>query len=167
MSLQLSKNITDTPVSGVSSLDVSCPVINYGKDYAVVSSNADEATLVNLTTGASTTEKVLVKRASVANVYSNTSIDQSYQAPTKRGVSVVFQINSVYTVTDTADSGYRVDLPVQAHIVLKMPSNDLVTDSVILDAAKRCVSTLFDTGSTGSARILRVFRGSLLPSDMK
>lgn len=166
MSLLLNKNILDTPVSGVPTLDIACPTLNFGVDFAVKESNASEATLINLTGTVSDVETIRVKRADVANVYTNSGIDPSYQAPSKRGQSVVTQINAVYTVTDTADASYRVDLPVQCHLVLKIPHNPLMTEGVALDLAKRCFSTLFDTGSTTSDRLKRVLRGSLVPFDL-
>lgn len=166
MSLSLNKNVLDTPVSGVPTLSVTCPTLNYGVDFAVKDSNSSEAVLVNLTGTVADVETIRVKRSDVANVYTNSGIDPSYQAPSKRGQSVVTQINAVYTVVDSADAAYRVDLPVQCHLVLKIPHNPLITEGVALDLAKRCVSTLFDTGVTTDGRLARVLRGSLVPSDL-
>lgn len=166
MSLSLNKNILDTPVSGVPTLAIACPTLNFAVDYAVKDANASEAALVNLTGTVSDVETIRIKRADVANVYTNSGIDPSYQAPSKRGQSVVTQINAVYTVVDSSDASYRVDLPLQCHLVLKVPHNPLITEGVVLDAAKRCFSTLFDTGSTTSGRLARVLRGSLVPSDL-
>lgn len=166
MSLSINKNILDTPVEGVPTLSIACPTLNFGVDYAVKDANASEATLVNLTGTVADVETIRIKRADVANVYTNSGIDPSYQAPSKRGQSIVTQINAVYTVSDSDDASYRVDLPVQCHLVLKLPHNPLLTEEVALELAKRCFSTLYDTGVTTSGRLKRVLRGSLVPSDL-
>lgn len=100
----------------------------------------------------------------VNNVYSGTSIDPSVYAPTRRGVSLVIQNNVVASVTDTNDSSYRVDLPISAHLVIKVPASDYLTSGQIYDIIRELYSGLYD--QSGSPKIGALIRGALKPNEI-
>lgn len=159
-------NYTDTPISGVTSLELNRGLVNFGKDFAVKLNAPNEAVLTNLTSPVGYPEKFRIRFQDVSNVYQGSNIDPTLYAPTKRGVSVVVQLNETLKVSDTENAGYEVALPVQAHMVLKLPVNSDLTSDHVMALVGRMVSGLFETGSTSPDRLNALLRGSLIPSDL-
>lgn len=166
MSKVVSVNHTDTPISGVTSLTLDRGLVNYGADFKVKQESVDTAILVNLTSPLAFPETFRFKCQEVANVYTGSGIDPSYYAVTKKGVSLVAQLNEVWTITDTTDTSYQVALPVQAHIVLKIPNNENITPAMVETLLARVVSGLYETGSEATTRLQAMLRGSMKPSDV-
>lgn len=105
---------TDTPIGGVSSLNFARGLINYGADFRRKLQNASELVMTNLTSPVDRPEKFRLSYSDVANIYSGTDIDASVYAPSKKGVSVLCQLTEVFSVTDSVDATFRVDLPISA-----------------------------------------------------
>lgn len=165
MSKTINVQHTDTPISGVSSLNFSRGLINFGADFRVKSHSDNEEVITNLTTPLDYPETV---RWSVTNVdpYKGTNISPNLRLPSKQGISLLAQVNEVWKVTDTADATLEYALPVSAHLVVKAPNHSSITADMILTLIGRLVSSLYDTGSTESTRLSALLRGSLTPSDM-
>lgn len=166
MSKVISTNYVDTPISGVTDLKLDRGKINYKADWRVKSQLADEAKLVNITSPVPYPETLRFSVSDVADVYKNSGIETAAQGPTKRGKSILAQINENWTVTDSTDPSFMVALPIQAHLVLKVPNYDLVTPEMVIALVGRLVSGLYETGSTSPARLAAMLRGSILPSDL-
>jgi len=166
MAKQLNTGYTDTPISGVTALELNRGLLNFQADFRVKEESAKELIAVNLTSPVDRIERVKWAATEIANVYTGTPIDPSVMAPSRRGVSIVCQINETWSVTDTVDAAYRVDLPVQAHIVLKVPANENITSAQVEQLVGRLVSGLYDTGSETTTRLTSLLRGSLKPSDL-
>jgi hypothetical protein len=166
MSKTLSVGFTDTPIPDVTTLSLTRGLVNFGADYRVKSSTAGEVVVTNLTSPVDRPERFRIAFSEVANVYSGSGIDPTCYAPSKKGVSVLIQLTDIYSVTDDTDASYRVDLPVSAHLVLKIPSNENITSDAIQALVGRLVSGLYDTGSEETTRIVSLIRGSLTPSDL-
>lgn len=158
---------TDTTVAGVPSLTFPRAVLNFGADFRVKSNQpGKEVVLTNLTSPVDRPEKIRIAFSDVSNVYSGTDIDSSVYAPTKRGVSVLVQLTETISVTDDADSDYRVDLPVSFHLVVKVPASEHITAADIQTGLGRLISGLFDTGVTTTTRLEAILRGSLVPQGL-
>lgn len=158
---------TDTAVEGVPSLTFPRAVLNFGADFRVKSNQpGKEVVLTNLTSPVDRPEKIRIAFSDVSNVYSGTDIDSSVYAPTKRGVSVLVQLTETISVTDNADSDYRVDLPVSFHLVVKVPASEHITAADIQTGLGRLISGLFDTGVTTTTRLEAILRGSLVPQGL-
>lgn len=166
MAKSVNVGYTDTPISGVSSLNFSRGLLNFKADFRMKSNNAGEVVLTNLTSPVDRPEKIRLGYSEVANIYTNTNIDPSVYAPTKQGISVVCQVSEVFSVTDSVDADYRVDLPVSAHLVLKLPSSEFITADMVQTMLGRMISGMYETGSLNTSRIAAILRGSLLPSDL-
>ena len=166
MSKTVNAGYTDTPISGVTSLTFPRGLVNYAADFRVKKDGADEAIITNLTTPVDRPEKFRWSVSDVANIYSGTDIDPSVYAPSKRGVSVLAQVTEVYSVTDSEDPTFRIDLPVSAHLVLKVPASEYLTAAILQTIVGRLVSGLFETGVTTTDRFAALIRGSLLPKDL-
>jgi hypothetical protein len=166
MAKVINSGYIDTPVEGVSSLNFPRAILNLKKDYRVKSNTGKEVILTNLTTPIDRPENIRLAYSEVANVYNGTGIEPSVLAPTKKGVSVLAQITDIISVTDSTDADYRVDLPLSAHLVIKVPSSEFITGVSVQALVGRLLSSLFDTGVSDTTRLEAILRGSLSPSEM-
>lgn len=167
MSKTKSVGYTDTPVAGVTELAFPRQVLNFNKDYrAKTDSSSKEIVLVNLTSPLDRPEKIRIAHSDIANVYSNSGIDASLSAPTKRGVSILCQETNVVSITDATDPDYRIDLPVSYHLVIKVPASEFISATEVQEGLGRLLSSLFDTGSDELSRLEAILRGSLEPADL-
>lgn len=157
-------NANDTvPSGGSATMSVEVDNLNWSTDWAKTTNVAGNSVLTLVSAPPDQPQTARVGLTQVANVYTGTSVDPSYQLPFKRGVSAVAQLNAVYRVTDSDPSILPIDLPVSAHIVLRVPLSSLLTNDHMLAVIARTIPLLFDTSDTSSARIGKVLRGALLP----
>jgi hypothetical protein len=168
MSKTVSVGYTDTAISGVPGpVNFIRGLVNFGADWRKKIATDSELIMTNLTSPVDRPEKFRLSFSEVANIYAGTDIDQAVYAPSKRGVSVLCQLTETYSVTDSTDASFRIDLPISAHIVIKIPASEYLTADMVQTVAGRLVSGLYDTGSTTTARLNAIIRGSLSPSDLK
>lgn len=166
MAKSVVKNYTDTPISGVTSLTLPISVVNFGKDFRVKSDEPGEAILTNLTSPIDRPEKFRFAMSDIKDIYKNSGIDANLYSPSRRGVSVLVQLTDTYTVSDSTDTKYDVALPMEAHLVIKVPSNELISSQMIQDFVGRLTNGLFESGAVNTNRIKSLFRGSLIPTDL-
>lgn len=167
MSKVISTGYTDTAISGVTSLEFPRAILNFEQDFRVKSNNSGkEVVITNITSPIDRPENIRIAYTDIANVYSGTGVEPSILAPSKRGVSILAQVTDVLSVTDTTDADYRIDLPISAHMVIKVPSNDNITAAVVQTLVGRLLSSLFDEGVSTTARLDAILRGSLVPSEL-
>lgn len=166
MAKSVVKNYTDTPISGVTSLTLPMSVVNFGKDFRVKSDEPGEAILTNLTSPIDRPERFRFAMSDIKDIYKNSGIDANLYSPSRRGVSVLVQLTDTYTVSDSTDTKYDVALPMEAHLVIKVPSNELITSQMIQDFVGRLTNGLFESGVVNTDRIKSLFRGSLIPTGM-
>jgi len=159
-------NRTDTPISGVTELSIPIGLVNFGADFRIRTNEPGEAVITNITSPIDRPEKYRFAMNEIRDVYRNTGIDTTLYSPSKRGASVLCQLTDVWTVVDSADPSYEVALPLEGHIVLKLPANENITADMVKAFVGRLVSGLFETGVTSSGRIRTLLRGSLLPQDL-
>jgi hypothetical protein len=167
MAKVISTGYTDTPIGGVSSLTFPRAILNFQKDFRVKTNNpGKEVVLTNLTSPIDRPENIRIAYTDIANIYSGTGVDPTALATTKRGVSILCQVTDVISVTDSVDADYRIDLPVSAHMVIKVPSNGNVDSAMVQTLVGRLLSSLFDQGVSTTARLDAILRGSLVPSEL-
>jgi hypothetical protein len=160
MAKTLNKGYAD---SVVATKNVAIPSLSWGTDFKTKVDDPNEVIVTNVTCPLDRPETIRFGYTEIADVYKNTSIDSSVYAPTKRGIQLLAQVNDVYTVTDSVDTQYRVDLPVQAHLVIKVPANELITADEVNKLIARAVSTFYATATVTSEKIAAMIRGSLRP----
>lgn len=163
MSKVISVGYTDTIATPKS---VSIPDLDWAVDFTPKTTKDGLAILTNLTSPLDRPENVRISFGEIANIYDGTKVDPSYLGTSKRGVSVLVQINDIFSLTESTDPTYRVDLPVAAHIVLRIPACEYITPDMVKTLVFRAVSALFGTGDVSSARISALLRGSLVPSEL-
>lgn len=166
MTKQLVLNRADTAISGVPSLSLPLAVLNLPVDFVTKTRSNKEVVLANLTSPLGAVETIRFAVNDVANVYSGTQIQPTMWATSKHGVSILAQLNDIFSVTDTVDASFRQDLPVSAHIVLKVPDSELITGDVLKAIVGRLVDALFDSGAVASSRLVALARGSLIPANV-
>lgn len=159
-------NRIDTPISGVPSLTLPIGLVNYGADFRVKSNEPGEVVITNLTSPTDRPERFRFAMSDIKDIYRNTGIDPSLYSPSKRGISILGQLTDVWTVVDSADPSYDVALPMEAHIVMKIPASEYLTADMVLAFLGRTVNSLLETGVNNSNRLKALLRGSLLPLDM-
>lgn len=163
---QVSFGYTDTPISGVTSLDFPRGLVNFGADFRTVVNKPGEAILTNITSPADRPEKFRIALSTVNNVYQGSGISPSVQAPSVRGSNLLVQLTEIVTITDSVDTGYRVDAPLSLHLVFKVPAIEQITEDHVMTAFGRLVSGIFETGSESNLRLKAELRGALIPSDL-
>lgn len=166
MSKAISLNRTDTAVSGVTELSLPISVLNYAADWVVRSDGPTEAIIANLTSPIDCVETFRWGMSEIKDIYQGKGINPTVYAPTRRGARMFCQLNDIWTVTDLTDPTYRVDLPVEGHIVLKVPAHELVTADQVKAFLGRIVDGMFNTGVITSERLSAMARGSLLPKGL-
>lgn len=162
MSKSVNVNYTDS--NPESSENLRMQEVDFGDDYAKIKDIAGEAIITNLTSPTDCPETFRFSTTSIADVYKNSGITPEYRSPSKRGYSLLSQNRAVYTITDTTDPSYRVDLPIEAHIVIKAPSDANITSDMLRALLGRTARGFFE--SNGECRIPAMARGSLVPSDL-
>lgn len=164
MSKVVDLHIADTPISGgPEALSVNLPAINWKEDWSKTKDVSGSAALSYKPAPFDTPQTALFSASKVANIYTGSPVDASYQLPYKRGMSILCQLNLVATVTDTGDPTYRVDLPISAHVVIKAPLSGLITVGNIRTVAERSFSLIYEQGVVDDSRLTELFKESMLP----
>lgn len=163
MTKTISWGHTDTPVDGVPTQALTRPVLNFGENFRVKADKANEVVIANLTSPLDRPEHFRFATSDIRDVYSSTDIDPSVYAPSKRGVSLLAQMTDTLSVTDDTDADFRIDLPISAHIVIKVPASEHIDAQIVESAMARLISSLYETGSDELTRIDSMLRGSLTP----
>lgn len=166
MGKTVNKNVTDTAISGVSALDLSRGLVNYGADFRTKQNDPQEAVVVNMTSPLSFPEKFRFGRTEIANVYKGTGIDPAFYPPSRQGLQLLVQLSDTWTVTDSTDPTYQIALPVSAHMIIKVPNSEFISAADVEGLVGRLVSGLYETGSETTERLSALMRGSLLPKDI-
>lgn len=166
MSKTTSFGYTDTAPAGGATKTLTRPNLNYAANFAVNINTDAKCVITNLTSPVDQPETFRWQESNVANIYEGSAIDPSVYATSKAGVSVVAQVNNILRVTDTVDPTFQVDLPMSVHMVIKVPRSQYITSANIETVVARCVASLYDTDSTGTTRIDKLVRGSMLPSTL-
>lgn len=164
MAKKISVNYTDTAISGATPMTLSLPTLNYAVDYRVRGDEPNEAIITNLTSPIDAPERIRWAHNDIKDVYKNTGIDPTLYYASRRGTQILCQLTDVLTVTDDSSPDYLAELPVSAHLVIKVPNNDLITEDVVMTLIKRMLAGLYETtGTTTTSRLRSLLRGSLLP----
>lgn len=162
--MSINNGYSDTPISGVSTLDFPRGLVNYPVDFRIMSESAGEIKLTNLTSPLDRPEVVRVAHSIIPDVYKNSGISANVQPPSTKGVSILCQVTNVYR--DTTIAASPIDLPISAHIVIRVPAHSSVTAAVVEAHVGRLISSLYETGSTGTSRLESLLRGSLQPAGL-
>jgi hypothetical protein len=91
-------------------------------DWTKTECTRDRVVLVNANSDYSAPNHVRIERSRIANVYEGSGISTNYQLPSKRGVKLFMQCNSIATVSDSTDPTVRIELPYAASLTMRVPA---------------------------------------------
>lgn len=163
MSYSINTGYTDTVTT---TKNVAIPDLSYVSDFTVTTDTAKEAILTNITSPMDRVETIRFGSTDIKDVYTGTGIDPAFMAPSHKGVSIVMQMNDIWRYCDATNLALpQIDLPISAHIVLKVPKTSYVTADQFLSALTRAFSLAFATGSVTSTRLYSLLKGALDPTE--
>jgi len=91
-------------------------------DWTKTECTRDRVVLVNANSDYSAPNHVRIERSRIANVYDGSGISTNYQLPSKRGVKLFMQCNSIATVSDSTNPTVRIELPYAASLTMRVPA---------------------------------------------
>lgn len=148
------------------------PTLNYVNDFSEKKTDtASEVILSNLTCPLDQPETLRYAIQNIKDVYDGTGIEPSYRSVSHRGVSLVVQLRDILRVTQSetetqcCDPGI-IDLPIETHIVFRVPISQYVDADTVLTVMKRNVAGVFDPTGVTSKQLNALLRGSLNPRDL-
>lgn len=158
--MSTSWNYNDTSDTAVGSINPM--TLNYRQDFAVKNNDGKNVVLTNVKSPLDRVETIRYGLQRVSNVYSGTGLEAAHFAQTKAGGSILIQDNTVLSETD--ESGARIDYPITAHLVLKVPYAAVITDEVFTAILQRLIGACYEqSASTPGPRLNRLIRGALIP----
>lgn len=163
MSKTISTIITDTPISGVTAAALTIPTLNYDADFRLKSGNANEVIMVNTTTSLDADETIRLSMSDIADIYKNAGVSADLVSDTKQGYSLLLQVNQIVKVNDSANPAYETHLPLSAHMVLKLPKAEAITNVAIQSLIARLIAPLYDKGTI---KALSMLKGAISPKGL-
>lgn len=164
MSKTIKTVFTDTTIAGVTAPSLTLPVLNYNADFRLKqSASTDEVVMVNTTTAIDEDEKVRIAVSSIADIFKNSGMTCQLIGETTEGYSILTQVTRTVTVNDSSNPAYANHLPLSAHIVVKVPKHEVITNAVILDLVKRAVATFYEEGVF---KAVSMFKGAINPKGL-
>jgi len=164
MAKSLTSFASDTAVAGVSSLTMPVDVLNFGTDWRVIKDEPNEVIITNLTTPLDKPSIYRFTWRKVNDAYKQAGIATPANPPTY--TQVMIQYSEIKTEVDSVDATYEKDMVFEAHTVIKVPNNTLVTAQVVLELLQRLSAGYYSTGVVDSGRLQAILRGSLVPSEI-
>lgn len=140
--------------------------LNWPADFVATEKSDKKFQGANKTSPIDQLETVRVQASEIADVYKGTSIDPSVYAASRKGLSVVAQVNDILRVTDSVDTTYQVDLPISCHMVIKVPQNSMITADNVMAVVGRALACCFDSNQITSGRISNLLRGAMTPTGL-
>jgi hypothetical protein len=163
MAKYLSKGYDKANETAQASLSIA--PLAYEKDFRLKANNPGEAVIVNVTTPVDRPEKIRTAYSEIADIYKNTGIDESVTAPSKKGVQILSQVTETWSLLDDSAADYRIDLPVSAHLVVKIPACEHIAESDVVELVGRAIGAIYDA-ETGNWRVSSLVRGALVPQGL-
>lgn len=150
-------------------LQVQIPILDWN-DFVVTVDEPGDCELSNGSAPLDQPELVRIKSETISNVYTNTGIDPSAWATSRRGKSIVAGLSETIRITKADDPLFRIDLPLKCHTVLRVPTVNWLTTNMIAELLRRNFA-LWGTdqqvseGQNPNARLDAILRGALNPHD--
>lgn len=164
MSKTINTAVIDTAISGVTAPSLTLPVLNYDSDFRLKTSrNANEVIMVNTTTGLAEDEQIRVAFNEIADVYKNAGISCDNVSSSKTGYTLLVQLNKAVPIKDSTDVTYSSVVPLSAHMVIKVPKSEAITNDTIKLMVTRLVAILYEGGAL---KALGMLKGAISPKGL-
>lgn len=163
----MSKVLQTYEPAAASAATLSVPIIKWADEYRPVSDKAGDVEITSVVTPLDAPSSFHFAATQVANVYSGISpaVPANYRSPSAGGVKLLIQNTETWSITDSADPSYQVNLPVEAHLVVKVPQNSMITATAVEGLIKRTLGGLYD-GNAEATRLESLLRKALMPSSL-
>lgn len=166
MSKSTSFGYTDTADGGATTQSFTRANLNWVTDFVLTADAEGKAMATNRTSPLDQLEKVRIESSPIADVYKGTSIDPTVYAPSRQGVSIVCQVMDILRVSESIDPSFQIDLPISAHIVVKVPLSTYVTAANVESVIGRALSCFYASNDITTDRITALLRGSMTPTGL-
>lgn len=157
---------TDTANAAITHTTAPRAKLNFAADFKAKKSGDTELIITNVTSPLDRPESIRFGVTDIKNVYNGLDISVAVQAPSKKGTQILTQVTEVISVTDSVDAMYRIDLPVSAHLVIKVPNSEHITGEIVQTLVSRVISSLYVNTKDDTTRINSLLRGVLKPSEI-
>lgn len=163
MTITLDKGYNAT---GVTSVNLPIAAYDYPVVFRSLIEKPGEIILTNLSAPVDRPERLRVAHEVKKDVYKGTGVNPAYMPPSLEGINLLLQQTAIFSLVDSANPSFRIDLPVQGHFVLKMPANQYITSDIQKEIVGRALGQLWDpnAGESGEWRFVTLMRGSLKPT---
>lgn len=145
-------------------------VFHFPTTFAKREASNGESVLVNTGTPTDRLEVVRTAIKDVKNIYNGTGIIPGYQSPNQTGKQLLVQVNETWSKVDSENASFRQDLPVQAHLVIKLPNESLISENDVTELVGRLIGVLSEsdggTEPTITSRLVALLRGALTPAGL-
>lgn len=155
----ISDKITDTLAA--TPKNISVPDLDFSNDFDLVSGNNNTAVYQNITgAGIQAPECIKYAVTDIADCYANLNglVLPNSKAASTKAVQVMVEVTALYKAENSV-SGEVLDIPLKGRLVLRIPTLDIVEQSMIEDFVGRVISAAYATGGTNSDRIVSIARG--------
>lgn len=166
MSKIINCGYTDTADAAIVHSTAPRAKLNFAADFKTKKSGDSEQIITNITSPLDRPEAIRFGVTDVKNVYNGLDISVAVQSPSKKGTQILVQVTEVISVTDSSDAMYRIDLPVSAHLVIKVPNSEHITGEIVETLVSRVVSSLYANTADDTTRINSLLRGVLTPPEI-
>lgn len=134
-------------------------------DYAVTESGSGknrDTKLTNLNVSdLSSQEQTTLQFTRVPNIYLNSEVEKTLQAPTKTGLKIYHNLEQVWTYSDgSAPTAPVYNKPVRASLMLSIPNDGIVTTNDVTALLKDLLETFY---WDGVSRLDKELRGATNP----
>lgn len=162
----MSKSVSFGFTAASETKNVARPVLSKA-DYAVISDDSSsECIMTNLSAPTDQPETFRWAYRPIKNIYSGSNIEPSLYSTSKAGVSILAELREVGKVTDSTDTGYRIDYPVRVRTVIEVPLDGTITDDQISDLVKRHLSLLYTDATSTASRISELRHYAMQPTQL-
>lgn len=160
----MAKSIVKGYTPSMSQTTVTLQDPQFATKWAVKDESKNEVFLTNLDCPIGFPEIIRLAVSDTRNVYTKLGIDPNLYAPTTRGKSLVVALQDIWKEIDSVDATYEVALPLECHVVLRVPNNETITAADIQAFMERMFSLLYMGSRTSSARVIELLKGALAPA---
>lgn len=166
MTITINKGYTadGTPAS------LTTTVHHFPTTFAKREASAGESVLVNTGTPTDRLEVVRTAIKDIKNVYNGTGVIPGYMSPNQTGKQLLIQLNEMWAKVDSENASFRQDIPVQAHLVIKLPNESLISENDVLELVGRLIGLLSESDGgvepTITSRLVALLRGALTPAGL-
>lgn len=131
-------------------------------EYVTTSQLPDEVVETNLASPMGRPEKFTFGRRIVKDIYANSDVDTAYRCPTKAGIKLLVNWETIASLTESTDPTFRMDFPISIRTTVTVPASDYLTADNVLLLVRHQFGAMF-AGSTDvtSARIAKLLKGAL------